>query len=213
MNILSLNGINLNMFGKRDPAQYGTVTLAEIDANLKNLGKELGANVDCFQTNFEGARVERIHQAFHDKVDAVLINAQRGSGKRASLYTDYTFGVWDDEGNLVPFAKAYSGLTDAEIRQVDRFVRANTREKFGPVRSVTPELVFELAFEAIHFNRQFGRAFQFLEVLDFVAEDLCAEAQVEVFREGIALPATGFVDYFFAPNACGAVELQQQVAV
>lgn len=82
-------------------------------------------------------------------VDAVLINAQRGSGKRASLYTDYTFGVWDDDGNLVPFAKAYSGLTDAEIRQVDRFVRANTREKFGPVRSVTPELVFELAFEAI----------------------------------------------------------------
>lgn len=82
-------------------------------------------------------------------VDAVLINAQRGSGKRASLYTDYTFGVWNGEGNLVPFAKAYSGLTDAEIRQVDRFVRANTQEKFGPVRAVKPELVFELAFEAI----------------------------------------------------------------
>ncbi|HRW04713.1 MAG TPA: ATP-dependent DNA ligase [Caldilineaceae bacterium] len=82
-------------------------------------------------------------------VDAVLIYAQRGSGKRASLYTDYTFGVWDDEGTLVPFAKAYSGLTDEEIRQVDRFVRANTKEKFGPVRTVTPELVFELAFEAI----------------------------------------------------------------
>ena len=82
-------------------------------------------------------------------VDAVLINAQRGSGKRASLYTDYTFGVWDNAGNLVPFAKAYSGLTDEEIRQVDRFVRANTKEKFGPVRAVKPELVFELAFEAI----------------------------------------------------------------
>lgn len=82
-------------------------------------------------------------------VDAVLINAQRGSGKRASLYTDYTFGVWDEDGNLVPFAKAYSGLTDEEIRQVDRFVRANTKERFGPVRTVTPALVFELAFEAI----------------------------------------------------------------
>lgn len=82
-------------------------------------------------------------------VDAVLIYAQRGSGKRASLYTDYTFGVWDGEGNLVPFAKAYSGLTDDEIRQVDRFIRANTKERFGPVRTVTPELVFELAFEAI----------------------------------------------------------------
>ncbi len=81
-------------------------------------------------------------------VDAVLIYAQRGSGKRASLYTDYTFGVWD-EGKLVPFAKAYSGLTDAEIRKVDAFVRRNTVEKFGPVRTVKPELVFELAFENI----------------------------------------------------------------
>ncbi len=82
-------------------------------------------------------------------VDAVLINAQRGSGRRASLYTDYTFGVWDDAGNLIPFAKAYSGLTDAEIRQVDAFIRHNTLEKFGPVRTVKPELVFELAFEGI----------------------------------------------------------------
>jgi DNA ligase 1 len=82
-------------------------------------------------------------------VDAVLIYAQRGSGKRASLYTDYTFGVWDKEGNLVPFTKAYSGLTDEEIRQVDNFVRRNTAEKFGPVRTVKPELVFELAFEGI----------------------------------------------------------------
>jgi DNA ligase-1 len=64
------------------------------------------------------------------------------------LYTDYTFGVWD-QGYLVPFAKAYSGLTDAEIQKVDRYVRQHTLEKFGPVRSVTPELVFELAFENI----------------------------------------------------------------
>ena len=82
-------------------------------------------------------------------VDAVLIYAQRGSGKRASLFTDYTFGLWDGEGKLVPFAKAYSGLTDDEIREVDAFVRRNTTERFGPVRTVKPELVFELAFEAI----------------------------------------------------------------
>jgi DNA ligase 1 len=81
-------------------------------------------------------------------IDAVMIYAQRGSGKRASLYTDYTFAVWKD-GELVPFAKAYSGLTDAEIRKVDRFVRNNTLETFGPVRSVTPKLVFELGFEGI----------------------------------------------------------------
>ena len=81
-------------------------------------------------------------------VDAVLIYAQHGNGRRASLFTDYTFGIWDN-GKLVPFAKAYSGLSDEEIREVDAFVRRNTIEKFGPVHAVKPELVFELAFEGI----------------------------------------------------------------
>ncbi|MEM8910441.1 MAG: ATP-dependent DNA ligase [Planctomycetota bacterium] len=81
-------------------------------------------------------------------VDAVLIYAQLGHGRRASLYTDYTFAVWD-AGELVPFAKAYSGLTDAEIARVDRFVRENTSERFGPVRAVKPQLVMELAFEGL----------------------------------------------------------------
>lgn len=84
-------------------------------------------------------------------VDAVLIYAQKGSGRRSNLFTDYTFAVWKD-GKLVPFAKAYSGLTDAEIRKVDRFIRDNILETFGPVRSVKPELVFELAFEAIQLS-------------------------------------------------------------
>ena len=75
MNILVLNGINLNMFGKRDPKQYGTTTLAEIDASLVSLGQELGATVENFQTNFEGEMVERIHRAHADNVQAVLINA------------------------------------------------------------------------------------------------------------------------------------------
>jgi DNA ligase-1 len=85
-------------------------------------------------------------------IDAVLIYAQAGSGRRASLYTDYTFAVWDGEGaerKLVPFTKAYSGLTDAEIRQVDNVVRKTTVEKFGPVRSVKPTMVFEIGFEGI----------------------------------------------------------------
>ncbi|TBU74846.1 ATP-dependent DNA ligase [Pseudomonas daroniae] len=87
-------------------------------------------------------------------VDAVLIYAQRGHGRRASLYSDYTFAVWDGapgdpERHLVPFAKAYSGLTDEEMRKVDAIVRKTTVEKFGPVRSVTPSLVFELGFEGI----------------------------------------------------------------
>ena len=84
-------------------------------------------------------------------VDAVLIYAQQGHGRRSGLFTDYTFGVWD-AGKLVTFAKAYSGLTDAEIREVDAFVRKNTVEKFGPVRTVKPELVFELGFEGIQLS-------------------------------------------------------------
>ena len=88
-------------------------------------------------------------------VDAVLIYAQAGHGRRAGLYTDYTFAVWDrardadSEPRLIPFAKAYSGLTDAEIREVDAIVRKTTIERFGPVRSVTPSLVFEIGFEGI----------------------------------------------------------------
>jgi len=82
-------------------------------------------------------------------VDAVMIYAQKGHGRRADLYTDYTFAVWDGD-KLVPFAKAYSGLTDAEINKVDYFVKRNTIEKFGPVRTVKPELVFEIGFEGIN---------------------------------------------------------------
>jgi DNA ligase 1 len=81
-------------------------------------------------------------------VDAVLIYAQPGSGKRASLLTDYTFGVWH-HGELVPVAKAYSGLTNEEIAEMDRWIRRHTVERFGPVRHVEPVHVFELGFEAI----------------------------------------------------------------
>ena len=91
-------------------------------------------------------------------VDAVLIYAQRGHGRRASLYSDYTFAVWDgppgSERTLVPFAKAYSGLTDEEMRKVDATVRKTTVEKFGPVSSVTPSMVFELGFEGIALSKR-----------------------------------------------------------
>ena len=81
-------------------------------------------------------------------IDAVMIYAMRGHGRRANLYTDYTFGVWQEE-ELVPFTKAYSGLTDAEIRKVDHWVKRNTVDRFGPVRSVKPEQVMEIAFDGI----------------------------------------------------------------
>lgn len=85
--------------------------------------------------------------------DAVLIYAQRGHGRRASKFTDYTFAAWEGD-QLVPFAKAYSGLTDAEIREVDRFIRENTLERFGPVQTVKAELVFELAFEGLQISNR-----------------------------------------------------------
>ena len=118
-------------------------------------------------------------------VDAVLIYAQKGSGKRSNLFTDYTFAVWR-EGELVPFAKAYSGLTDAEIRVVDRFVRANTIETFGPVRSVKPELVFEIGFEAIQKSTRHksGVAVRFPRILRFREDKTIEQADsIETIHE------------------------------
>ena len=87
MKILMLHGINHNMFGKRDPAQYGSITLAEIDARLQALGQQLGTEVTSFQTNAEGAMCERIHQACTEGLDAVLINA--------GAWTHYSYGIRD----------------------------------------------------------------------------------------------------------------------
>ena len=87
MKILLLHGVNLNMFGKRDPAQYGSATLVEIDAQAQALGRELGAEVECFQTNFEGAMCERIHLAHSQGVDAVVINA--------GAWTHYSYAIRD----------------------------------------------------------------------------------------------------------------------
>ena len=87
MKILMLHGINHNMFGKRDPKAYGTITLDEINASLVTLGKELGAEIEAFQTNDEGAMCDRIHQAYFDNVDAVLINA--------GAWTHYSYGIRD----------------------------------------------------------------------------------------------------------------------
>jgi DNA ligase-1 len=81
-------------------------------------------------------------------IDAVLVYAQAGHGRRAGLYTDYTFAVWDGDA-LVTVAKAYTGLTDAELQAVDRWIRQHVRERFGPVVTVAPQLVFELAFEGV----------------------------------------------------------------
>ena len=82
-----------------------------------------------------------------------MVYAQQGHGRRAGLYTDYTFSVWQED-QLVPIAKAYSGLSDAEIRKVDRWIRQHTLDSHGPVRVVEPELVFEIAFEGINQSKR-----------------------------------------------------------
>lgn len=83
-----------------------------------------------------------------ETIDAVMIYAQRGHGRRANFYTDFTFAL-KKEGELVPFAKAYSGLSNAEIEELNRWIKDHTRESFGPVRSVDAEQVFEIAFEGV----------------------------------------------------------------
>ena len=122
-------------------------------------------------------------------IDAVLTAAQRGSGKRASLYTDYTFSVWDD-GKLVSIAKAYSGLTDAEIRKVDAFIRQHMVEKFGPVRTVEPTLVFELAFEGIQRSTRHksGIAVRFPRILRWREDKPAKEADTLDAIKGLLPP-------------------------
>jgi len=113
MKVLVLHGINLNMFGKRDPKQYGTTTLAEIDGALKSLGKELGAKVTTFQTNHEGAMAERIHQAFIEGVEAVVINA--------GAWTHYSYGIRDALAILkVPIVEVH--MSNVHAREAFRHV-------------------------------------------------------------------------------------------
>jgi DNA ligase-1 len=128
-------------------------------------------------------------------VDAVLIYAQAGHGRRASLYTDYTFAVWDaddtGERRLVPFAKAYSGLTDAEIALVDNAIRKTTIEKFGPVRSVRPTMVFEIGFEGIALSgrHKAGIAVRFPRILRKRDDKTIEEADTLATLKGLLAAA------------------------
>ena len=117
-------------------------------------------------------------------IDAVLIYAQAGHGRRSTLYTDYTFGLWDGDA-LVPVAKAYSGLSDAEILELDRWIRAHTTERFGPVRSVTAHWVFELGFEGVNRSSRHksGVAVRFPRILRWRRDKPAAEAdRLETLR-------------------------------
>jgi len=120
-------------------------------------------------------------------IDAVLLYAQAGHGRRSTLYTDYTFGVWDGD-SLVPVAKAYSGLDDKEILALDRWIRANTRERFGPVRSVNAEQVFELGFEAVNLSKRHksGVAVRFPRILRWRHDKPASEADALAQLQALA---------------------------
>jgi len=145
-------------------------------ARARELGAE-GLMVKHLDARHAMGRIRSPHRAHWWKwkldartVDAVLVYAQPGHGRRAGLYTDYTFALWDEGSEprrLVPFAKAYSGLTDQEIKAVDAIIRRSTVERFGPVRAVEPRLVFEIAFEGIQASKRHkaGLAVRFPRIL------------------------------------------------
>jgi DNA ligase-1 len=118
--------------------------------------------------------------------DAVMVYAQPGHGRRSNLYTDYTFGVWKD-GELVPVAKAYSGLSNNEIGVLDRWIRAHTVEKFGPVRAVEPVQVFELAYEGIAASSRHksGIALRFPRILRWRTDKPASEADTLGHLQGV----------------------------
>ena len=124
MKLLMLHGINHNMFGKRDPAQYGTITLDEINASLSALGAELGVTVQAYQTNHEGAMCERIHQGYADGVDAVLINA--------GAWTHYSYGIRDALAILTcPIVELH--MSNIHAREPFRHVSVFAESVKGPI--------------------------------------------------------------------------------
>ena len=127
------------------------------------------------------------------QLDAVLLYARPGHGRRSSLFTDYSMAIWDySRTRLLPIAQVYSGLTDAEIREVDAWIKGHTTERFGPVRTVTPELVFEIGFEGIQKSgrHKSGLALRFPRILRWRRDKLAPEADDLGMAEKLLLAPT-----------------------
>ncbi|MFC4308777.1 ATP-dependent DNA ligase [Steroidobacter flavus] len=163
------------------------------------------ARADSRQRNVEGLMLKALESGYGTgrqrgawwkwkiephSFDAVMIYAQPGQGRRSNLYTDYTFGVWREQ-ELVPVAKAYSGLSNPEVEQLDRWIRAHTVEKFGPVRSVEPSQVFELAYEGIAASgrHKSGIALRFPRILRWRTDKPASEADTLANLQAMLLPA------------------------
>ena len=120
--------------------------------------------------------------------DCVMMYAQRGSGRRSSYYSDYTFGCWTEDGELLPVGKAYSGITDEELRMLDSFVRKNTLNRFGPVREVEKTMVLEIAFDSLHESKRHksGVAMRFPRIARIRTDKPAAEAdRIDTLRRMI----------------------------
>ncbi|MGB0166335.1 MAG: ATP-dependent DNA ligase, partial [Luteibaculum sp.] len=156
-------------------------------SDARNIGAE-GLMLKRLDSDYKIGRVSDTWFKFKCEpftIDAVLLYAQAGRGRRANLYTDYSLAVWDGDQLLV-VAKAYSGLTDEELLEVDRFIKANTKERFGPVRSVKPELVFEVAFEGIQESKRHksGVATRFPRINRWRRDKKATDAdRIETLRE------------------------------
>jgi 3-dehydroquinate dehydratase II len=148
LSIVMLHGINHDMFGKRDPKQYGTITLDEINASLASLARELGAEVDAFQTNHEGAMCERIHQAYRDGADAVLINA--------GAWTHYSYGIRDALAILtVPIVEVH--MSNIHAREPFRHVSVFAEIALGQICGFGVDsylLALRAAVSAVHARRK-----------------------------------------------------------
>lgn len=202
--LLELNGADLREVSLDRRREELSLLTSEINSEKLILSEEIKANSwkeiidirsDSRQLKCEGLMLKRRSSAYKVgrkkgdwwkwkldamTIDAVMIYAMKGHGRRANLYTDFTFAIWH-EGLLLPFTKAYSGLTDAEMKEVDAFVKKNTIDKFGPVRSVTPTLVFEIAFEGIQLSSRHksGIALRFPRIHRWRKDKLANEANTK----------------------------------
>lgn len=181
------------LIGLLEQWAVGDVLLLSTDLPFSDWQEVAGFRVLARENECEGLMLKRRESTYESgrkrgswwkwktepmTIDGVLIYAQSGHGRRANLFTDYTFAVWDEEGRLLPFAKAYSGLTDKEILELDNWVKRHTIEKFGPVRSVTPHWVFEIAFEGIAASprHKSGIALRFPRILRWRRDKQASEA-------------------------------------
>jgi DNA ligase-1 len=199
--ILEFNGKDIRFYPLKERklilselCKSKTISLLKIseEYTFKNWDEVVTFKSTCKRNHCEGLMFKKIDEIYVSgkrvnswikwkfqpyTLDAILLYAQKGRGKRSGLYTDYSFGLWNNN-ELVPFAKAYSGLSNKEIHELNQWIKQNTLEKFGTVRLVKPQHVFEIAFEGINISKRHksGFAVRFPRILRWRKDKLVHEA-------------------------------------